>query len=143
MRRVLNRIREHLRVISRLRERMTLPRDVSAGADRAERAVNRLLWERRFERVGMAILVGLYLVGFHTQSDTADRLAKVATTTNDSLCALRNDVARRAENGRQFLKDHPEGFGGIPASAIRVSLDGQERTVRALAPLHCPPERLP
>lgn len=125
-------------------------RTVEAGAERAARAVDRLLWERRFERLGLAVLVVLYLLGFHAQNQNADdlkataaKLATVATQTNDSLCALRRDVETRAENARAFLHAHPHGFAGFSSSAIRVSLVGQERTVRALSGLNCPPEKLP
>lgn len=57
--------------------------------------------------------------------------------TQQALCALREDIERRVEGSREFLRDHPEGIAGISASAIRVSLEGQERTVMVLASLDC------
>lgn len=57
--------------------------------------------------------------------------------TQDALCALRLDLERRVEASREFLDDHPDGFLGYSASAIRVSLEGQERTVAALSDLSC------
>lgn len=57
--------------------------------------------------------------------------------TRRALCALRLDIEQRVEGSRKFLADHPGGFFGYSASAIRVSLEGQERTVAALSDLSC------
>lgn len=57
--------------------------------------------------------------------------------TQGALCTLRADIEQRVEGSRDFLADHPEGILGIPASAIQVSLEGQERTVAALSDLSC------
>lgn len=56
---------------------------------------------------------------------------------NRALCVFRRDLQSRAEQSRAFLEDHPNGFAGISASSIRVSLIGQERTIMALSGLHC------
>jgi hypothetical protein len=139
VRRAVVRAREWLRNISRLRERLTLPRNVEAGADRAERAVTRLLWNRRADRAGLAVLIVLYLLGFHTSSHTSDRITADEHRTNDALCVFRRDLESRAASAKTFLHEHPNGFAGFTASSIKVSLIGQERTIMALTTLKCPP----
>lgn len=112
-------------------------RSPKAGADRAERAVTKLLWERRFERLCLLVLVVLYLLGFHTQQATNGRIDRESDRTTRTLCVFRHDLEDRAAASREFLLNHPQGVAGIPASAIKVSLVGQERTIQALAGLRC------
>lgn len=58
-------------------------------------------------------------------------------TTNDALCALRGDLERRVEQSQQFLIEHPNGVGGIPAATIRQGLVNQQHTIHALRKLSC------
>lgn len=55
----------------------------------------------------------------------------------DALCALRADVEERVSVSEDFLREHPAGIPGVPVSSIRVSLEGQQRTVLALTSLSC------
>jgi hypothetical protein len=55
--------------------------------------------------------------------------ASVASNNQEALCAFRNDLALRVQQGTQFLEEHPEGFAGIPASTIQTNLENQKRTV--------------
>jgi hypothetical protein len=57
--------------------------------------------------------------------------------THDAVCIFRADLERRAEDGRTFLKNNPDGIPGIPAAVIQTSIDNQERTIAALASLDC------
>ena len=68
----------------------------------------------------------------------ARQAAEDARVTVKSLCALRADFKKRVATSEDFLKDHPEGFAGIPAATIRSTVDGQKRTIRALGGLRCP-----
>lgn len=60
-----------------------------------------------------------------------------ASTSHDALCTFRADLNARVASSRDFLKDHPEGFAGIPAATIRASIDQQSRTINALSSLDC------
>lgn len=57
--------------------------------------------------------------------------------TRRALCALRGDLEQRIQGSREFLTTHPGGAFGVPASTIRVSVEGQERTVAVLGFLEC------
>jgi hypothetical protein len=59
------------------------------------------------------------------------RLADTTARTNNA------DVQRRAHDGEAFLRDHPQGIPGIPVGTLRQSVNGQQRTVRALSALDC------
>lgn len=71
-----------------------------------------------------------------TQKATAE-LAAAMAKTNKALCAFRGDIAARVAQGKAFLREHPEGFAGIPAAQLRQTIDGQQRTVDSLAGLDC------
>lgn len=57
--------------------------------------------------------------------------------TTKALCALRTDLEARVENSRDFLNKNPNGIPGIPAETLLVTIEGQERTIRALSSLSC------
>lgn len=78
----------------------------------------------------LTLLMVLAIVQAHFASTSSAEI-------HGALCALRKDVTVRVRISRDFLRDHPEGVPGIPAGAIKVSLAGQERTVRALDGLSC------
>lgn len=85
-----------------------------------------------FWRIGLANIVAyvfivvVFVIG-QVQADNTTR----------ALCVFRADIEERVVQSEDFLMKHPQGFAGIPASAIRVSLAGQQRTVDALASLDC------
>jgi hypothetical protein len=54
-----------------------------------------------------------------------------------ALCALRGDLEKRVATTEDFLSEHPEGIPGIPAESLRISLDGQKRTIETLNSLSC------
>lgn len=60
-----------------------------------------------------------------------------AQTNTDALCAFRADLQDRVQSSQAFLRDHPQGFAGIPAATIKTSLDGQVRTIHVLRDLPC------
>lgn len=60
-----------------------------------------------------------------------------SSSTTDSLCSLRGDLAQRVDTSARFLADHPQGIPGVPASVIRDNIANQQRTVHALRGLNC------
>lgn len=65
-----------------------------------------------------------------------------ARNTRDALCALREDLARRALANTEFLRANPDGVGGIPPKTILEGIYNYQRTIVALKDLNCenPPE---
>jgi hypothetical protein len=53
------------------------------------------------------------------------------------LCALRSDRTDQIAASDRFLRKHPHGIPGIPASLIRQSRATAQRTVDALSFLNC------
>ena len=53
------------------------------------------------------------------------------------LCALRQDLSRRVDEQRSFLREHPAGIPGIPLAVISASLANAEQTLKALDVVHC------
>lgn len=60
-----------------------------------------------------------------------------ARQTKHAVCAFRTDLQVRVDASEAYLVDHPDGFLGIPAAQIRSSIDGQRRTIVALAGAGC------
>ena len=59
--------------------------------------------------------------------------------THEAICALAEDLERRTESARIFLKEHPKGLPGIAtADQLRESTKNQERTLLALSVVSCP-----
>jgi hypothetical protein len=61
----------------------------------------------------------------------------VVKNNRESLCSLVADIRTRHDAGAKFLKEHPKGTPGIPASAIRQSVKNQEASLKALSDLDC------
>jgi hypothetical protein len=59
-------------------------------------------------------------------------------TARKGLCALRADLGRRQLSSLEFLKAHPNGIPGIPASVIRNGVDNTAQTLEALQVVKCP-----
>lgn len=78
---------------------------------------------------GVAMLVAFVLIGQHQIGEL--RQAKIA------VCTFKQDLARRVQLGERYLRDHPEGFAGIPVSTLRLSVSNQRRTVQSLSGLEC------
>ncbi len=73
----------------------------------------------------------------HDQILEIRRLAVQGLEAHDAICVFRGDLERRVKAGRQYLREHPEGFAGIDPATIRNSLDNQQRTVDSLAAIRC------
>lgn len=96
-------------------------------------------WWRRCAIVGYLVLaIGLGYV-IHDNRERATQAGHDADRTTGALCALRHDLEERVAQTDRFLLEHPKGFAGIPAATLRVSEQGQIRTIQALSNLKCPP----
>ncbi len=60
-----------------------------------------------------------------------------ARETNNSLCALRNDLEVRVADSKDFLEENPNGIPGISTKVILDGISNQERTIEALSNLSC------
>lgn len=97
----------------------------------------RNLRARAFAIAVTIVLVALVVFVWQDSSNKRAELARIASSTNHALCTLRGDLARRVQDSRTFLKEHPEGIPGIPAAAIKQGIDNQQQTIDALASLDC------
>lgn len=83
--------------------------------------------------LGVVGAVALFGGGYRLALQTSDN-----KQTTRALCALKDDVKRRAQSSRDYLTAHPNGAPGIPAKVIRDGIVNQQRTVDALRGLKCP-----
>lgn len=58
-------------------------------------------------------------------------------TNHSSLCSFKGDLQTRVVEGESYLKGHPQGVAGVPASTIKESLDNEKRTIESLSDLNC------
>lgn len=63
--------------------------------------------------------------------------SREGVTAHQALCAFKLDLAYRVTASQEYLRTHPEGFPGIPASTLRNSIANQQRTLDSLSGLHC------
>jgi len=83
-----------------------------------------------------AVALGVFLVmlgvvaGIWKVYDTADNAHK-------AICALRADRIHGIEEGKEFLKKHPQGIPGITRADIERSITQQQETVRAFRFADC------
>src|SRR5438128_2048335 len=64
-------------------------------------------------------------------------LSREGRQAHAAICTLRSDLERRTQDSRDFLKQHPDGIPGIPASLIRNSIKNQQQTIDALRAASC------
>jgi len=105
-------------------------------ADLSQPALHTAKELRRWIRVLAAATVVLYIV-----------MLSVATYTyvqglrnTRALCTIRDNAQDRADTGRQFLIDHPNGIAGLSADDIERSINTSLATVKALDDVDCPPK---
>lgn len=92
--------------------------------------------DARYRRVVVLVILAI-VVALGGNISLLWRTNRQATSSTVALCALRHDLEDRVKSGEQFLKSHPLGVAGIPAATIRTGIDGQRRTIKALAGLDC------
>ncbi len=78
------------------------------------------------------------LVGFY-KADA--KYQSVASESHSALCAFKNDLTRRHDDGERYVEDVKSGkrelIPGITIADLERSLASQESTLEALVPLHC------
>jgi len=84
----------------------------------------------------VVIYIGLLLVGGFTLRESVNT-SNESETTHTSLCTLRADLKTRVATSEELLRSNPAGIPGITAKAIKESLAGQLRTIKALSVLEC------
>ena len=72
--------------------------------------------------------------------DSANQRNAIRTNqvqTQRALCTFVADLQRRVDTARQFLREHPNGIPGISRAQLQLSIDNQQRTIKALDALEC------
>jgi hypothetical protein len=83
--------------------------------------------------VVIVLMSGLAVVALDTRHDLQVKFDQALT----GLCTFRSDLQVRVQNSRDFLKQHPNGIPGIPASVLKNSIDNQRLTLSSLKTLPC------
>lgn len=83
--------------------------------------------------VAFTLSIAAVSFGIKENRERIDDIQKVA----DAVCNLRADQIRRIRVTEQFIREHPEGFAGIPNSVLRRDLVDRRKVVDALSPLNC------
>lgn len=83
------------------------------------------------------VVLGVVVYVWHDANAKRADIARIALSTNTSLCTVRQDLERRVSDSRHFLAEHPNGIAGIPPATIRQSIRNEEGTVHALSSLRC------
>jgi hypothetical protein len=115
-----------------------------------KRLTRREFWIRNRGAIGYLVLVVVVFYLYHAQQSASDsthqlaaqaaRAANLGVKTHTGVCRLKDDLQTRVANSEAFLRAHPSGIPGISAKQIKVSIDGQKRTIRSLRVIGpCPP----
>lgn len=72
------------------------------------------------------------IVAVHLRGQSAEGRRAAA-----ALCTFRDDLARRVADSQAFLRSHPDGIPGVPASLIRNSIQNEQATLASLSDLSC------
>ena len=88
--------------------------------------------------VAVLLAVSLY-TSAKSAGDQARKLEQVATETHPALCTFTDDLTRRYETTRKYLRKHEgrEPIPGITRADLRRSLQAQKSTLDALSVLNC------
>lgn len=97
--------------------------------DKPDIAEQLLRGQRRQTRAIVVVFLALALLGGWVWLQQA--------RTHNALCTLQADLVQRVQNETDFITKHPYGIPGVSTASIRASINGQERTIQALAPLQC------
>lgn len=85
-------------------------------------------------RRALRTLIVLTFVLYVALAGTIGWVTSTSIGTRDALCALRADLESRVQQSQQFLDHQPKGSF---SNAIRTSISGQRRTIKALGSLSC------
>lgn len=114
-----------------------VPPDGPPPRDVLERLVQDSIASMVALRRSLRGLILATVVLFMISGATVLKVSSVARENTHALCTLRADVTARRDGARKYLRDHPAGFPGVPASALRVSISNQTATIRALGGINC------
>lgn len=83
----------------------------------------------------LTVLIAMTVVLALGLSGTVIYVYTSSTVNRQALCTFRADVEARAKATRQLIGRG--GFPGLSTATLQTSVEGQERTVRALSALPC------
>lgn len=69
--------------------------------------------------------------------------ARQGKQAHDALCIVRVKIERGVRKAQEFLREHPNGISGIPATLIRSGINDDLGTLRGLNLLECVPPPKP
>lgn len=92
----------------------------------------RLLWRYR-----LTVAAGLAVLALATSVFALAKRQADNERATRALCALRDNLKHRGDQGVAFLRENPHGSGGISRAVIVKSIRDTRGTLRALRPLHC------
>jgi len=75
------------------------------------------------------------LVRLHDQRE----IERIARETNESLCALKEDLQDRHDSLQELLLENPDGVLGIPRKVLQRTLEDRRSVLDALSNLQCDP----
>lgn len=81
----------------------------------------------------VAVVVAVTIGGYFK----LQALANQGHSVHAAVCVFRADLEKRVETSKQFLKEHPNGIPGIPASLIKNSIENIQKTIDSLKRLDC------
>lgn len=95
--------------------------------------IRKLLRRLEVATVGLYVLViAIVVISFFYLKAQNDQ-------TTAALCTFRANLESQVAQTSSFLKDHPEGFAGIPAATLKTNAANQQRAIDSLSGLDCPP----
>lgn len=94
--------------------------------------LRRALLIRYLVLVAILVAVGVWVAVTRSQQASNQRTNTVA------LCAFRNDLQKRVDQGSDFLKAHPNGIPGLSAATIQVGIKNEQASIQTLQIIHCP-----
>lgn len=101
----------------------------------SDHGFHRWRWRMLLAWIVLFTATTMYLVnGLDGQQARTRHLAR---STNASLCTFRHDLEARIASAYEFLSHQPNGAFGFTRAQLLTNIHGQQRTVEALANLHC------
>lgn len=86
------------------------------------------------------IVLAISIFGLYQLRVQNDRTQKAAEQSARALCNIRNTYAQSIRSTREFLKDHPKGIPGIPNSVLLKGIADNQKRIKALSDVDCPPD---
>jgi predicted negative regulator of RcsB-dependent stress response len=89
------------------------------------------------------IVIALVVWDIYNSSQKRHAIAQNQLKITSALCAVKSDLQQRIAGSESFLKSHPQGIPalGVSAASLRLTIEGQTATLKALAPVTCTTRR--